>query len=265
MTFAAEVIPLERLALALIPVVVVLLILNHWAVGTKTSLMAIARMLLQLLLLGFVLESIFEADSSLIVIAVLAVMLTAASWISLRVVVKQRTELLGKAMLAILVGGGVTLVVITQGVLQPTPWYEPNLVIPLAGMIFSNCMNAVSLAVERFQSEIGRGTDRIVSRQTALEAALIPITNSLFAVGLVSIPGMMTGQVLAGVSPVIAARYQIMVMCMMFGSTGMSVAIFLHLIRDLKPAGDGDDALKNPETPEINPSSWTPWTPPSEK
>ncbi|MEP1779528.1 ABC transporter permease, partial [Reichenbachiella sp.] len=75
------------------------------------------------------------------------------------------------------------------------------------------------------------GVDYTEARNTALRAALIPITNSLFAVGLVSLPGMMTGQILSGVSPLIAVRYQIMVMCMAFGSAGISVALFLVLVK----------------------------------
>ena len=66
---------------------------------------------------------------------------------------------------------------------------------------------------------------------TAYHAAMIPVINSLFAVGLVSLPGMMTGQILSGVSPLIAARYQIMVMCMIFASAGISTAVFLALGR----------------------------------
>ena len=86
--------------------------------------------------------------------------------------------------------------------------------VPLAGMVFANGMNAISLAAERFESERQQGVDIHRARSTALQTALIPITNGLLAVGLVSIPGMMTGQVLSGVSPFIAARYQIMVMLM---------------------------------------------------
>jgi len=70
------------------------------------------------------------------------------------------------------------------------------------------------------------------ARSIALQASLIPITNSLLAVGLVSLPGMMTGQILSGISPLIAARYQIMVMCMIFGSAGISAAMFLTLIKN---------------------------------
>jgi putative ABC transport system permease protein len=133
--------------------------------------------------------------------------------------------------LALIVGGTTTLILVTQGVLNLTPWYWPNYFIPLAGMIFANAMNSVSLAADRLEAEIGRDVAYNQARNIAFRSSLIPITNSLFAVGLVSIPGMMTGQILSGVSPLVAARYQIMVMCMVFGAAGISSAIFLSLVR----------------------------------
>ena len=132
---------------------------------------------------------------------------------------------------AITVGAGIILLLITQGVLNLQPWYLPSYMIPLAGMIFASAMNSISLAGERLEAEINRNMDYDRARVVALQASLIPITNSLLAVGLVSLPGMMTGQILSGVSPFIAARYQIMVMCMMFSSAGISAAIFLALIK----------------------------------
>ena len=98
-------------------------------------------------------------------------------------------------------------------------------------MIFANSMNSVSLAAERYESEIANGVPLINARHTALHASLIPTINMLFAVGLVSLPGMMTGQILSGVSPHVAVRYQIMVMCMIFGSAGISSAYFLALAK----------------------------------
>jgi len=124
------------------------------------------------------------------------------------------------------------LALVTRGVMDFEPWYDPEKMIPLAGMIFAGAMNAVSLAGERFFSETDRGVPYAEARQTALSAALIPITNSLFAVGLVSLPGMMTGQILSGVDPPVAARYQIMVMCMLFGSSGISAACYLSWVRE---------------------------------
>ena len=120
---------------------------------------------------------------------------------------------------------------ITQGVLDLAPWYSPRYLIPLAGMIFAIAMNTVSLAAERFYSEIQRHAKDEQARDIAFRASLIPNVNTLFAVGLVALPGMMTGQILAGVSPLIAARYQIMVMCMLFGTSGLASACFLILLR----------------------------------
>jgi len=102
-------------------------------------------------------------------------------------------------------------------------------VIPLAGMIFANSMNTISLAGERFHAERERGEDYLSARRTAMEAAMIPQVNALLAVGLVSLPGMMTGQILSGVEPLIAARYQIMVMCMIFSTAGIAAVIYMAL------------------------------------
>ncbi len=110
-------------------------------------------------------------------------------------------------------------------------WFEPRIVVPLAGMIFANAMNTVSLAAERIEAELQKISDFTQAQRIALDAALIPQINGLLAVGLVSLPGMMTGQILSGVSPVVAARYQIMVMCMIFGYAGLATIIYLKLCR----------------------------------
>ncbi|MGI9541707.1 MAG: ABC transporter permease [Cyclobacteriaceae bacterium] len=228
---AIQTIPFSNLALSFIPVVLVILILWKWKIGYGNSIYAVFRMLVQLLLIGYVLAYIFQADDSLIVIAVLAVMLFSSSWIALRTIKIPKKKLYLKCLYAITLGAGIILLLITQGVLNLQPWYLPSYMIPLAGMIFASAMNSISLAGERLEAEINRDMPYDQARIIALQASLIPITNSLFAVGLVSLPGMMTGQILSGVSPFIAARYQIMVMCMMFGSAGISAALFLALIK----------------------------------
>ena len=88
-----------------------------------------------------------------------------------------------------------------------------------------------ALAQADSSPEAERGTPYEETRRIALQAALIPITNSLFAVGLVALPGMMTGQILSGVSPLVAAKYQIVVMLMLFGVSGLSAATFIVLHR----------------------------------
>ena len=222
---------LVQLSLAFIPVGITLLVLFRWSLGTGNAIYALSRMLVQLLLIGYVLAWIFEADQGLLIILVLAIMLLASSWIALRTIPEHRWQLLWASLIGLTIGGGLTLVLITQVVLQMEPWYLPRYMVPLAGMVFANGMTAVSLAGERLYAELGHGEAWEDARVTAFQAAMIPVINALFAVGLVSLPGMMTGQILSGVSPLIAARYQIMVMCMIFASAGMSTAIFLSLIR----------------------------------
>jgi len=215
--------------LAFAPVLVVVGILYRWSVGSGTALYATARMLAQLLLVGYVLTWIFESNRVLVVVPVLSVMLLAACWISLRPLKKKGGTAYPKVLASIGLGGVTTLILVTFFVLDLDPWYEARFVVPLAGMIFANSMNAVSLAAERFESESGRGETYLEARRIALRAALIPLINSFLAVGLVSFPGMMTGQILSGVAPLIAVRYQVMVMCMVFGSAGISAAVYLVL------------------------------------
>ncbi len=223
-------ITLVDIAVAFIPVLVTLVIIFFWSTSLKNASIAILRMLIQLLLIGYALEYIFNANNQWIIIAVLGFMLIAASWIALGALPVDRATLLRYSLIAIAGGGIFNLLLITQGVLHVDPWYQPSVLIPLAGMIFSNSMNSVSLAGERLYSELEFHNDYARARNTAFQAAMIPITNSLLAVGLVSLPGMMTGQILAGTSPLIAARYQIIVMCMIFSSAGISTALFLWLI-----------------------------------
>ena len=165
-------------------------------------------------------------------------MISIASWIALRPLKSRVKSLYPIAIGAISIGSLPVLVISTQLVIQVEPWFEPRYLIPLAGMIFSNAMNSVSIAAERFEAELDRDSTHIQARNTAMNAALIPLVNSLFAVGIVSLPGMMTGQVLSGISPLIAARYQILVMCMLFSASGISAACYLYLLARQKIASN---------------------------
>ncbi|MGD8558756.1 MAG: ABC transporter permease [Gammaproteobacteria bacterium] len=224
-------ITVTNLVVGFVPMILVLGFLFKWHLNYKNAIYAIVRMVIQLLIIGYLLIFIFNARSSWIILGILVVMVIASSWIALGVVKKDQVNLLMNTLIAISIGGGITLVVVTQGVLTLDPWYQPRYVIPLAGMIFANSMNTVSLAVERLSSETERGVGYVEARNKAFQASLIPIINSLFAVGLVSLPGMMTGQILSGVSPLVAVRYQIVVMCMIFSSAGLSSALFLILAK----------------------------------
>ena len=217
----------QGLAVAFLPVAVVVGIMFRWSAGAQTALYATFRMLVQLLLIGYVLIYIFDSNQPVFIIAVLAIMLTVASWIAIRPLQEKHSTVYLNSLVAISVGGLLTLALVSQLVLHVDPWFSPRYLVPLAGMIFAGAMNAVSLAAERLYSEHERGTSQVEARRIAFQAALIPITNSLFAVGLVALPGMMTGQILSGVSPMVAVKYQIVVMTMLFGVSGISAALYL--------------------------------------
>lgn len=236
---AVETIPLLQLGIALLPALAVIGIQLAWAQPTGQSWYALARMLAQLLLVGYALTYIFAADHPGPVLGVLTVMIAASCWIALGNVPGARRQLLAPGLGAIAIAGLGVLALMAGPVLRIEPWYQPRTLIPLAGMIFSAAMNSVSLAGERLYAELERADDYLAARDAAFRAALIPVLNSFFAVGLVTLPGMMTGQILSGVSPLVAARYQIVVMAMVLGASGIAAALFLHWIRDraVRPQG----------------------------
>jgi putative ABC transport system permease protein len=243
MTGSVQAITWQGLAIASLPTILVIGILWRWAAGSGTAIYANLRMLAQLLLIGYVLVYIFEAGEPTIILGVLGIMLLAASWISIRPLATRSSHVWWHALIAVAASGVPILVLVSQFVIGVEPWFSPRYLVPLAGMIFSGAMNTVSLAGERAYAESQRGVSFAETRRIAMQAALIPMTNSLFAVGLVALPGMMTGQILSGVSPIVAAKYQIVVMLMLFGVTGIAAAIFITLERKhLEPSGGQEDA-----------------------
>jgi putative ABC transport system permease protein len=232
-------IPLASLLLAFLPSILLIGVMWRWSLGAREGLYANGRMLAQLLIVGYVLTTIFETDEPWAIAAVLVLMVAVAAWIALRPLASRSVRLY-LVTLAALGGIGLPmLALVTQLVLELPRFFEPRFVVPLAGMIFANAMNTVSLAAERFEAERSRGLGYVAARRVALDAALIPQVNALLAVGLVSLPGMMTGQILSGVEPLVAVRYQIMVMCMTFGSAGLAAALYLVWVRSAEPAPPG--------------------------
>jgi putative ABC transport system permease protein len=225
-------ISLLNLVFIFLPIIVVYFIYRKWCGDAMTIPYGLTRMFIQLIAIGYILTYIFETKNIYIVFVILTIMLTVASMISLRPIKEKSFKHYLSSFRSISFGGIITLSFVIFGVLDLELWYEPRFLIPLAGMIFANSMNSVSIAAERFYSEFRRTNDYKTSRGVAYKASLISNINSLFAVGLVSIPGMMTGQILGGVSPLIAVKYQIMVMCMIIASSGISTAVFLKSIEE---------------------------------
>ena len=232
MSEAAQSISYFDLIYILIPVIIVIYIFFKWKLKFSTVIYAHVRMFVQLIAIGYCLKYIFNNDHPVVILLILTVMIMIAGYIAPRPLEKKQFYHYLYSTISIFLAGSVTLYIVTQLVIKINPWYDPNFLIPLGGMIFANCMNSISLAAERFENEKGKGLTFDEQRNIAFKASLIPITNSLLAVGLVSLPGTMTGMILSGISPMIAVKYQIMVMCMIFGSTGISSAIYLVLMQD---------------------------------
>ena len=228
---ALQTISILNLTLIVVPVVIVAVIYFRWAMHYQTILYAFSRMAVQLILIGYVLSYLFEWNNATTMVVVFAVMLSISGWIALYPLKHKGAALYVKLLFAIAVGGLTTLAFLTQAVLELSPWFSVKYMIPLGGIAFSNAMNTVSLAAERFESETATGRDYEAARNTAFHASMIPTINMLFAVGLVSLPGVMSGQILSGVSPLVAVRYQMVIMCLVLGASGISVAVYLALMR----------------------------------
>lgn len=228
-------IPIASLLIGFAPVALLIFIMWRWRLNALQSIYANGRMLIQLLLIGYVLTYIFETDEPALVVLVVFFMIVMAAWIAMRPLTDRGVKPYTVIFIALGVSGLGVLIIVTQIILELPRWYEPRFVIPLAGMVFANSMNTISLAGERFHVECQRGEEYLSARNAAIEAAMIPQVNALLAVGLVSLPGMMTGQILSGIEPLTAARYQIMVMCMIFSTAGLSAVLYMALRkRDLK-------------------------------
>jgi putative ABC transport system permease protein len=195
------------------------------------------RVVVQLLLVGLVLKTVFTLASPLLIAAVILAMFATASY-----EITSRQERRFTGVWAIGVGAGTTMLatlfVTTFALvtLRPDPWFAPQVMIPLVGIILGNVMSGVSISLNAFNTGIVRerasiegrlalGASRYIAlkslQRSALRSGMIPIINQMTAAGIITLPGMMTGQILAGMSPFEAAKYQIFVLFLLAGGSGL--------------------------------------------
>ncbi len=211
----------------------------------RSLLIAASRTYLQLILLGYVLVAVFARDQPLITGAVFGLMiLFSAHTIHLRL-----RELPAPVFLPVLAavsaGGLVVTLLVVAAVLRVEPFWQARYWLPIGGMVLGNSMNGIALAVDRLFADLDRRRDQVKtllslgasraetlapSIRICLRAGLMPTINNMAAVGVVSIPGMMTGQVLAGADPAAAARYQIVVMFMIAAATAAGAGLAVALL-----------------------------------
>lgn len=206
----------------------------------RRLIIAAVRMVVQLTLVGLVLKTLFQAGSPWLTLLVAVAMVSFAGYEAMARQERRFAGLWGYGIGAGAMTAGAAIVTVygltTQ--LQPEPWYDPRYAIPILGMILGNTMNGVSIGLDRLLSEADKGRSAIEARlalgarfmeairepvRAAMRAGLIPTVNGMAAAGLVSLPGMMTGQILAGVEPAEAVKYQILIMFLISGGTALGV------------------------------------------
>lgn len=143
------------------------------------------------------------------------------------------------SLVSLAIAAGCTTVLATAGIVGVDPWWEPQYLLPLLGMILGNGLTGISLGLDRCLAELDEGAGRVelalsfgatrweAARPVAAEAlrtGMVPILNTMSVVGLVTIPGMMTGQILGGVPPALAARYQLLILFLIASATALGTA-----------------------------------------
>lgn len=210
----------------------------------KDLAVATVRTYAQLFLLGFVLRWVFGVDSAALVIGIMLLMIGMAAVTILQRAPDAPRGILGSSFVSMLVTGFSVTFIVTALIVRVEPWYAPRYVIPIAGMVLGNSMNGIALALERTYADLDARCGQILaltalgatpweaggeSVRTGIRAGLIPTINSMATVGVVFIPGMMTGQIIAGADPIDATAYQIVVMLMVSAATAIGAVLTVLL------------------------------------
>ena len=242
-------ITLSALDLSIAAMLVLALAALSWRMQlglTGRLLIAAARTVVQLLLIGLVLKTLFEHIDLLWVGGIALIMLLAAGY---EVMARQQRRFIGwwgfgMGAASMFVSSFAIVVLTLTTIIGTDPWYTPQYAIPLLGMLLGNTMSGIALALDRLtqtawqqraviEQRLMLGATRTEAiaeiRREAMRSGMMPIINSMAAAGLVSLPGMMTGQILAGSLPVEAVKYQILIMFLISAGTGFGVTAALWL------------------------------------
>lgn len=202
----------------------------------RTLIIATVRMVVQLLLVGYVLNWLFtlEHPGSILAIAFLMAFIAGISAVN-----RTSRRFLGvywRSLVSVLVASFLITNITVIGIIQVKPWYDPQYFIPLLGMVLGNTLSGISLSLDRFMEGLVRNRQQIETLlalgatrweathseiQAAIKTGMIPTINSMMVMGIVSLPGMMTGQILAGASPLDAVRYQIIIIFAIASGTAL--------------------------------------------
>lgn len=234
------------LALASLLVVVAIAVMIGMKLGiARQFAIAAVRGFIQLMILGYVLSWLFNLDSGLVVIAVLLVMSGVASLTAAKRVHNVPGSISPNIFVILFVICLIITLIVTGFVIHVKPWYLPQYVIPIGGMLLGNGMTGMAISLERMFRDLDQREDEIrglialgatpyevalPSLREGVKAGLIPTMNTMAAVGIVTIPGTMAGQILAGTTPSNAAPYQIVILFMISAADAIGSMIITHLL-----------------------------------
>ncbi|MGD7008262.1 ABC transporter permease [Metabacillus sp. 84] len=239
-------IDLWRLIAAYAFIVLLLFIVKRRGIRREWKILfATARMTVQLVLVGYLLTYIFERPNPFISILIVLIMETFAVMNIFRQVGEKLSSKLKLSIAVSMLAGSIaSLLFFNFIVVHFEPWYEPRYFIPIAGMIIGNSMTGLTLGVKNMtegmkkQKLVVEGALMLGAKpeeasrtivNSAFDSAILPTLNNMLGMGIVFLPGMMTGQILAGASPLVAIEYQIVVLLSITGSTALCVLLFIRL------------------------------------
>lgn len=237
---------LLQIIAAYVFVFILMIIVRLKGIPRETEiLISSIRMTIQLILTGYILVYLFNAPSPLYTILVLIAMEAFSVYNIIKRTKGKLSPKLKQIIALSMIGGTVPcLFYFLLVVVRISPWYTPQYFIPIAGMLIGNSMTGISLGVNRLvdgmetQKNLIEGalmlgaTPKIAAKHivdNAFDSAILPTINSMVGMGIVFLPGMMTGQILSGTSPVTAIEYQIAIMLGILGSVALTVVIFVQL------------------------------------
>lgn len=210
----------------------------------KDMVVGAVRAAVQLFAMGYVLTLIFRVDSPYLTLGVYTLTIAAAVLVIRGRVGEKQVRFEIPAFVSMLVSYMLITSVVTGAVVQAEPWWNPVYFLTMGGMIVGNSMTALSISMERLFSDLRGKRDEVEMRlslgadyreaarpivRDAIKAGMIPSINSMMAVGIVFLPGMMTGQVLSGTDPLLAVKYQLVVMLMLVASTALGSILVVKL------------------------------------
>lgn len=242
-------ITLDTLDLGLAAGLVIILAAISWRLHLglhKSLLISATRTVVQLLLIGLVLNTLFDNVNLLWISLMAMVMLLAAGR---EVMARQQRRFtglwgFGVGTSAMFVSSFAITVLALLTMVGTDPWYTPQYAIPLLGMLLGNTMSGIALGLDRLtqtawqqrtiiEQRLMLGATRSEAiaeiRREAMRSGMMPMINAMAAAGLVSLPGMMTGQILAGTPPIEAVKYQILIMFLITAGTGFGVSAALWM------------------------------------